>query len=62
MFMPDGALGEYAAEVKKHVKTPVATVGAFSDPYQMEEFIASGKADIINIGRGSLAEPELPLN
>lgn len=61
MFMPDGALGEYAAAVKKHVKTPVATVGAFSDPYQMEEFIASGKADIINVGRGSLAEPELPL-
>ena len=60
MFMPDGALSEYAAEVKKHVKTPVATVGAFSDPYQMEEFIASGKADIINVGRGSLAEPELP--
>jgi 2,4-dienoyl-CoA reductase-like NADH-dependent reductase (Old Yellow Enzyme family)/NADPH-dependent 2,4-dienoyl-CoA reductase/sulfur reductase-like enzyme len=61
MFMPDGALSQYAAEVKKHVKTPVATVGAFSDPYQMEEFIASGKADIINVGRGSLAEPELPI-
>jgi 2,4-dienoyl-CoA reductase-like NADH-dependent reductase (Old Yellow Enzyme family)/NADPH-dependent 2,4-dienoyl-CoA reductase/sulfur reductase-like enzyme len=61
MFMPDGALGEYAAAVKKHVKTPVATVGAFSNPYQMEEFIASGKADIINMGRGTLAEPELPL-
>ncbi len=61
MFMPDGALSEYAAEIKKHVRTPVATVGAFSDPYQMEEFVASGKADIINIGRGSLAEPELPI-
>lgn len=61
MFMPDGALSAYAAAVKKHVKTPVATVGAFSDPYQMEEFIASGQADIINIGRGSLAEPDLPV-
>jgi 2,4-dienoyl-CoA reductase-like NADH-dependent reductase (Old Yellow Enzyme family)/thioredoxin reductase len=61
MFMPDGALSEYAAEIKKYVKTPVATVGAFSDPHHMEEFIASGKADIINIGRGSLAEPDLPV-
>ncbi len=61
MFLPDGVLSEYAAEIKKHVKTPVATVGAFSDPEQMEDFIASGKADIINIGRGSLAEPDLPL-
>lgn len=61
MFMPDGALSEYAAEIKKHVETPVATVGAFSDPYQMEEFIASGKADIINVGRGTLAEPDLPI-
>ncbi|NLT15205.1 MAG: FAD-dependent oxidoreductase [Clostridiales bacterium] len=61
MFMPDGALGEYAAQVKRHVKTPVAAVGAFSDPCQMEEFIASGKADIINMGRGTLAEPDLPV-
>jgi 2,4-dienoyl-CoA reductase-like NADH-dependent reductase (Old Yellow Enzyme family)/NADPH-dependent 2,4-dienoyl-CoA reductase/sulfur reductase-like enzyme len=61
MFLPDGALAGYAAEVKKHVKTPVAAVGAFSDPYQMEEFIAAGKADIINMGRGTLAEPELPV-
>jgi pyruvate/2-oxoglutarate dehydrogenase complex dihydrolipoamide dehydrogenase (E3) component len=47
--------------VKKHVKTPVATVGAFSDPYQLEEILASGEADIINIGRGSLADPDLPV-
>ena len=61
MFMPDGALSEYAAAIKPHVKTPVATVGAFSDPEQMEAFIAAGKADIINVGRGSLAEPDLPI-
>lgn len=61
MFMPDGALSTYAAAIKKHVKTPVATVGAFSDPYQMEELLASSGADIINVGRGSLAEPDLPV-
>ena len=32
MFHDDGCNVQYAAEVKKHVKTPVATVGALTDP------------------------------
>jgi 2,4-dienoyl-CoA reductase-like NADH-dependent reductase (Old Yellow Enzyme family) len=32
MFHEDGCNVKYAAEVKKHVKTPVATVGALTDP------------------------------
>ena len=32
MFLPDGANVVYAAEIKKHVKTPVATVGALGRP------------------------------
>ena len=32
MFLPDGANVVYAAEIKKHVKTPVATVGAWATP------------------------------
>ena len=32
MFLPDGVNVKYAAEIKKHVKTPVATVGALGDP------------------------------
>ena len=27
IFLPDGPNVQYAAEIKKHVKTPVATVG-----------------------------------
>jgi 2,4-dienoyl-CoA reductase-like NADH-dependent reductase (Old Yellow Enzyme family)/thioredoxin reductase len=61
MFMPDGVNVHLAAEVKKHVKTPVATVGALTDPRMMEEIIASGKADIVQLGRQSLADPDLPL-
>ncbi|MBP5166395.1 MAG: FAD-dependent oxidoreductase, partial [Oscillospiraceae bacterium] len=37
-----------------------ATVGALSDPELMEEIIASGKADIVEIARGLIADPELP--
>jgi 2,4-dienoyl-CoA reductase-like NADH-dependent reductase (Old Yellow Enzyme family)/thioredoxin reductase len=61
MFMPDGVNVHLAAEIKKHVKTPVATVGALTDPEQMEEIIASGKADIVQLGRQTLADPDLPL-
>ena len=50
MFMEDGCNAKYAREIKKHVKTPVATVGAFTDPAQMEEVIASGWADVVELG------------
>ncbi len=61
MFQEDGCNVKYAAEIKKHVKTPVGTVGALVDPAFMEEIIASGKADIVNLGRESLADPDLPI-
>ena len=60
MFLPDGVNVKYAAEIKKHVKTPVAAVGALSDPALMEEIIASGKADVIYAARALLADPDMP--
>lgn len=60
MFSDHGCNVYLAAEIKKHVKKPVATVGALNDPDQMEEIIASGKADIVEMARGLLADPELP--
>lgn len=48
-----------AAEIKKYVKTPVACVGSLNDPAQMEEIIATGQADIVEIGRALLADPYL---
>jgi pyruvate/2-oxoglutarate dehydrogenase complex dihydrolipoamide dehydrogenase (E3) component len=60
MFLPDGVNVKYAAAVKKHVWTPVATVGALGDPEMMEEIIASGKADVVEIARGLLADPDIP--
>lgn len=49
-----------AAEVKKHVHKPVACVGSLNDPAQMEEIIATGQADVVEIGRALLADPYLP--
>ncbi len=60
MFLEDGCNVKYAAEIKKHVKTPVATVGALGEPALMEEILASGKADVVEMARALLADPDLP--
>lgn len=60
MFSPHGDNVYLAAAIKKNVKKPVATLGALNDPEQMEEILASGKADVIYMGRALLADPELP--
>lgn len=60
MFAPHGANVYLAAEIKKHVHKPVATIGALNDPAQMEEILASGKADVVYMARALLADPELP--
>lgn len=60
MFQDHGVNVRYAAEIKKHVKTPVAALGGLNSPAQMEEIIASGKADIVEVARQSLADPYLP--
>ena len=60
MFKDHGCNVYLAAEIKKHVSVPVATIGGLNDPAQMEEIIASGKADIVYMARALLADPFLP--
>lgn len=60
MFDPHGVNVWLAAEIKKHVKKPVATIGGLSDPAQMEQIIAEGKADVVYMARQLLADPFLP--
>lgn len=60
MFKEHGCNVYLAAEIKKHVSIPVATIGGLSDPAQMEEIVANGKADIVYMARQLLADPELP--
>ena len=60
IFLEDGCNVQFAAEIKKHVKCPVATVGALTDPELMEDIIASGKADVVEIARGLIADPDIP--
>ena len=60
MFKEHGCNVYLAAEIKKHVSVPVATIGGLNDPGQMEEIIASGKADVVYMARALLADPFLP--
>ncbi len=61
LFLEDGVNVKYAAEIKKHVKiSKVATVGALTDPAMMEAIIASGKADITQMARGLICDPDIP--
>jgi 2,4-dienoyl-CoA reductase-like NADH-dependent reductase (Old Yellow Enzyme family)/thioredoxin reductase len=61
MFDPDGVNVRLAAAIKPHMKqSAVATVGALSDPALLEEIIASGQADIVEMARGLIADPDLP--
>ncbi len=55
-----GWITDYAREVKGVVQIPVITVGRINDPYLAEAIIAGGKADLVAMGRASLADPALP--
>lgn len=60
MFKEHGCNVYLAAEIKKHVSVPVATIGGLNDPAQMEEIIVSGRADVVYMARALLADPFLP--
>ncbi|MGL6200953.1 MAG: FAD-dependent oxidoreductase [Lachnospiraceae bacterium] len=60
MFKEHGCNVYLAAEIKKHISKPVATLGGLNDPEQMEEIIASGQADVVEMARALLADPYLP--
>lgn len=60
MFMERGVNVHYAEEIKKSIDIPVATIGALNEPGMMEDIIASGKADVVEMARALLADPYLP--
>ncbi|MDB7869119.1 FAD-dependent oxidoreductase [Flavonifractor plautii] len=59
-FLDHGCNVYLAAAIKQVVSKPVSCVGALGDPEQCEEIIASGQADIVELGRALLADPFLP--
>ncbi|MBW1787908.1 MAG: FAD-dependent oxidoreductase [Deltaproteobacteria bacterium] len=60
MFMDKACLSDYAGSIKNALGIPTMAVGRINDPLVAENIIDSGKADLVCIGRGLLADPELP--
>ncbi|MGI6152703.1 MAG: FAD-dependent oxidoreductase [Christensenellaceae bacterium] len=50
-------LGE---KVKQAVDIPVITVNRITDPFMANQIVEMGRADVVAMGRASLADPELP--
>ena len=61
MFMEKGCLVPSAAQVKQALNIPVMAVGRINDPQMANDIIARAKADLVCMGRGLLADPEMPL-
>ncbi|MEW6046799.1 MAG: FAD-dependent oxidoreductase [Bacillota bacterium] len=59
MYVPRGNLVPLAEAVKKNVHVPVIAVCGLS-PELAEEVIASGKADLVSLGRQIIADPDYP--
>jgi 2,4-dienoyl-CoA reductase-like NADH-dependent reductase (Old Yellow Enzyme family)/thioredoxin reductase len=57
---PYGCFVDLAEGVKRSAHVPVTAVGRILDPAFAEEVLASGRADLVGIGRGLIAEPDWP--
>lgn len=60
MFTDHGINVDIAAEIKKLVSCPILVANRINNPGMANMIIASGKADFVCIGRGSLTDPDMP--
>ena len=60
MFMKKACLADSAAQFKKALNIPVMAVGRINDPMVANRVLSKGQADLVCIGRGLLADPEMP--
>lgn len=58
MFSPKGCYVSFAEGIKKYVKIPVGAVGRINEPALANQILEEGKADLINLARSFLADPE----
>jgi 2,4-dienoyl-CoA reductase-like NADH-dependent reductase (Old Yellow Enzyme family)/thioredoxin reductase len=59
-YREHGLIAEHGRAVKEVVKVPVTVVGRINDPWLADSVIASGDADLVGMGRASLADPWMP--
>jgi len=51
----------FATAIRQATGVPVAAVGMIDDPFQAEQIVALGQADVVLIGRGALRDPNFPI-
>lgn len=51
----------FAAEVKARTGIPTAAVGLITEPFQAEQILVTGQADVVLIGREAMRDPHFPL-
>jgi 2,4-dienoyl-CoA reductase-like NADH-dependent reductase (Old Yellow Enzyme family)/thioredoxin reductase len=61
MTLPQGCNIPAAEAIKQKVKIPVVVAGRINEPELAEQILQEGKADIVAIARGLVADPDLPL-
>jgi 2,4-dienoyl-CoA reductase-like NADH-dependent reductase (Old Yellow Enzyme family)/thioredoxin reductase len=61
MFMDKACLVNSAEAVKKALNIPVMAVGRINSPHLADNIIVNEQADLVCIGRGLLADPEMPI-
>jgi len=58
--MPQGFNAGTSFKFKQALNVPVLVAGRINEPAVAEEIVASGRADIVHIGRQSLTDPDWP--
>ena len=61
IYVAPGYNAKYIQKVREATRLPIIVSGRLSDPALAEAVLAAGAADIVSIGRGLLADPDLPL-
>jgi 2,4-dienoyl-CoA reductase-like NADH-dependent reductase (Old Yellow Enzyme family) len=51
----------FAEKIRREADLPTGAVGMITDPYQADQIIRTGKADLVLLGRKLLREPAWPL-
>ncbi|MBW1802948.1 MAG: NADH:flavin oxidoreductase, partial [Deltaproteobacteria bacterium] len=60
MYMDQACLADSSGKIKEALNVPIMVVGRINDPLVAEEIISGNKADLVCMGRGLLADPEMP--
>ncbi|MBU1196414.1 MAG: FAD-dependent oxidoreductase [Proteobacteria bacterium] len=60
MELPRGTFAYFAQNIKKAVSIPVMASNRITTPYEAENIIKDGFADMVNLGRVLIADPQWP--